>query len=289
MSAAAFQREFFVGPDPYPMYVQEWAGASDPDRPPLVFIHGGSHSGVVWTTAPDSKPGWARTLAGRGWRCFVVDWPGTGRSGCAPELLPALTIGHVAEAHAALLSEIGPSILIGHSIGASVGYKTAEIATENVIAIAALASSPTPNGGIRMDTVPLADPDRPVRSNREVMADRLGSSDRFPKTQFDTYYASLVPYAPRLRNGALGGGPGAVNDFRVDNVDALRDLPVLFLTADGDRVSPPDISSATADALGAEHVSLDVDWGLPGFGHMYPIETGNGAILDRVEHWLMTV
>lgn len=293
MTAARFVREFFVGPDPYPMYVQEWAREEDgsgggvPERPPLVFIHGGSHSGVVWTTAPGGEPGWARVLAGRGWRSFVVDWPGTGRSGCAPEALPDLTIGHIAEAQAALLAEIGPAILVGHSIGASIGYKTVELAPNRVVAIAALASSPTPNGGIPLDTVPMAGPDKPVRSNRVVMQERLGQSDRFPKDHFNNYFASLVPYGPRLRNGALGGGPGRVDDFRVHNVEALRRVPILFLTVDDDRVSAAEISRATADALGAEFVSLDRDWGLPGYGHMYPIERGNEAILEKIESWLL--
>ncbi len=284
-----FVREFFVGPDPYRMYVQEWAGLDDAaDRPPLVLIHGGSHSGVMWTTEPGGAPGWARRLAARGWRCFVVDWPGSGRSGCAPDDLPDLTIGHVAAAHAALVQETGPAFLIGHSIGAAVAYKVAEADTGAVLAIAALASAPLPNGGTAVQTVPAADPDRPVRSNRAVVEQRLASGDRFPKDALDSYFASLVPYGPRLRNGALGvGRPDEKDDFRIHNVDAVARLPVLFVTVDDDRVSPASASVRTAEALGAHFVSLDRDWGLPGFGHMFPIETGNGDILDRVEAWLL--
>lgn len=285
-----FVRDVFVGADPYPMYVQEWAGPGRDtgSRPPVVLIHGGSHSGVMWTTEPSGAPGWARRLAARGWRCFVVDWPGTGRSGCAPEALPGLSIDHVAAAHVALLDRIGPALLVGHSIGASVAYKTAEAASDSVRAIAALASSPTPNGGAAEQTVPAADPERPVRSNRAVMEQRLCSSDRFPEDCQDAYHASLVPYGPRLRNGALGVGQnGEDEDFRIHDVAAVRRVPILFLTVDDDRVSPASVSAKTADALGAQVVSLDRDWGLPGFGHMFPIETGNEAILDRVEGWLL--
>lgn len=293
-ASATFVREFFAGADPYSMYVQEWGPAEGPakemppsGKPPLVFIHGGSHSGVVWTTAPDGSPGWARILAARGWPCFVVDWPGSGRSGCVPADLPALGIDDVAAAVAHLLETIGPAILVGHSIGAAVSYKVAERMPGRVRAIAALGSAPTPNGGIQLHTVPIADPDKPVRSDRPSAEARLASSDLFPHASMDTYLASLVSCSPRIRNGALGGGrEGANEDFRVDDLDAVRAVPILFVTAVADRTSPPEVSHHTARALGAEIVSLDEDWGLPGYGHMFPIETGNNAILTRIEGWL---
>ncbi|MCW5771178.1 MAG: alpha/beta fold hydrolase [Rhodospirillaceae bacterium] len=297
MIEAGFVREFFAGAAPYPMYVQEWGPAGmktsggPATRPPLVFIHGGSHSGLVWTTAPDGSPGWARLMAARGWPSYVVDWPGSGRSGCEPEDLLALRLDDIAAAVAALLGSVGPAILIGHSIGAAVAYKTAERVPAQVRAIAALASAPTPNGGIRLDTVPVADPGKPVRSDRAGALARLASGTHFSMAHFDAYFASLVAYGPRIRNGALGGSSAgradANDDFRIDDVAALRRVPILFATVADDRTSPAVVSRATAQALGADFVSLDADWGLPGFGHMFPVETGNGAILDRIEAWLI--
>lgn len=51
---------------------------------PLIFIHGGSHTGVGWQTTPDGRPGWADYFVRRGWKVYNVDQPGRGRSNYVP-------------------------------------------------------------------------------------------------------------------------------------------------------------------------------------------------------------
>ncbi|RDA86189.1 hypothetical protein CP532_3494 [Ophiocordyceps camponoti-leonardi (nom. inval.)] len=47
---------------------------------PIIFIHGDWHTGQIWTTKPDGRPGWAAHFLYQGYRVFVVDLPASGRS-----------------------------------------------------------------------------------------------------------------------------------------------------------------------------------------------------------------
>lgn len=53
-------------------------------RHPLVFIHGGGHTGACWQMTPDGRPGWPDHFLGKGWPVYVVDQPGRGRSPAHP-------------------------------------------------------------------------------------------------------------------------------------------------------------------------------------------------------------
>jgi pimeloyl-ACP methyl ester carboxylesterase len=47
---------------------------------PVIFVHGGSHTGAGWQSTPDGRPGWADYFLGRGWPVYVVDQPGRAKS-----------------------------------------------------------------------------------------------------------------------------------------------------------------------------------------------------------------
>jgi hypothetical protein len=42
---------------------------------------------------------------------------------------------------------------------------------------------------------------------------------------------------------------------------------------------------AVAELLGTPHISVGKDWGLSGFGHRIPIESGSEEILKRCPDW----
>src|SRR4029077_10992414 len=121
--------EFYIS-DEHPMYVQRWGAAKDGSLR-VVLVHGGVHTGVCWTARPDGQPGWAQYLAERGWTAFVVDWPGVGRSAGTGTLIES-TAEHIVTALVAVVRKIGPTLLIGHSIGAALAAKVMEEASEQV-------------------------------------------------------------------------------------------------------------------------------------------------------------
>ncbi|KAM3440605.1 hypothetical protein MY4824_002053 [Beauveria thailandica] len=47
---------------------------------PIVLVHGDYHSSQIWLTKPDGDPGWASYFVGKGFRVYLVDLPGTGKS-----------------------------------------------------------------------------------------------------------------------------------------------------------------------------------------------------------------
>ena len=63
------------------MYVQSF----EPERPtkswPVVMIHGTGQTGNNFLATADGRPGWAHDFASRGYRVYVVDQVGRGRSG----------------------------------------------------------------------------------------------------------------------------------------------------------------------------------------------------------------
>jgi pimeloyl-ACP methyl ester carboxylesterase len=72
----------------------------------------------------------------------------------------------------------------------------------------------------------------------------------------------------------------------IHHTDKLTGLPSLVVASEQDALTPPSRTIAIADFLKADHIVLGVDWGLPGFGHLMPIERGNELITERVLDWL---
>jgi pimeloyl-ACP methyl ester carboxylesterase len=53
---------------------------------PIVLVHGGGGQGTDWMYTPDGRPGWATLLVQEGYKVYVVDRPGHGRSPFHPDL-----------------------------------------------------------------------------------------------------------------------------------------------------------------------------------------------------------
>src|SRR5438067_3532342 len=113
-------------------------------NPPIVFIHGGAHTGMCYLETPDGRPGWAPHVAGRGWMAIVPDWPGHGRSG-QPADFARMSGMRVVEAIEGLLEQTGPAVLVTHSMSGAFGWKLAELYPERVLAVVGVAPSPPGN------------------------------------------------------------------------------------------------------------------------------------------------
>ena len=53
---------------------------------PVVLVHGGGGQGTDWMGTPDGRPGWFQYLVQQGFKVYVVDRPGHGRSPLHPDL-----------------------------------------------------------------------------------------------------------------------------------------------------------------------------------------------------------
>jgi pimeloyl-ACP methyl ester carboxylesterase len=68
------------------MYVEYQIPAQVKHPYPIVLVHGGGGQGTDWMCCPDGRPGWATLLVQEGYKVYVVDRPGHGRSPYHPDL-----------------------------------------------------------------------------------------------------------------------------------------------------------------------------------------------------------
>lgn len=261
------------------MYVQRWGPAAASLR--VVLIHGGVHTGVCWTTRPDGQPGWVYCLAEQGWTAFVVDWPGVGRSAGTGTLLQS-TAGHVVKALVELVREIGPTLLIGHSFGAAIAAKVMDEAPKHVTGLISIA--PAPHGNIAGDRgrAPISS-DQLIAFDEAAMQRFFCNAQRFSRNSIDQYRRSLCAMSPGVFNAASSGNGS--RDLVIEDFAGIVSIPKLVVAGDNDQLVTLERSAAVAESLGAPHISVGKDWGLSGFGHMIPIETGSEEILKRCLDW----
>jgi pimeloyl-ACP methyl ester carboxylesterase len=270
--------EFYVG-DSNPMYVQNWrtdeASESSANDKRIVLVHGGAHTGMCWTRCPDGRPGWAQLLCDAGWSVYVIDWPGVGRSRHDDRHVgagPAPVVSGIVE----LLSQIGSATVFAHSIGAVLAMKAADIARGTVSAFAAIAPAPPANVPSPRGLVPT---DRALEFDLDEARKFLMNADQFPKEHEREYFRTLCDYSPTIMN-ALGSADGS-DTLWVDPA-TFASIPAVVLVGKQDHLTPPSLTQAIAAAVGMQHVIVDDDWNLPGFGHSIPIERDSNFVLGKL-------
>jgi pimeloyl-ACP methyl ester carboxylesterase len=72
------------------MYVEYMVPARVRKPFPIVLVHGGGGQGLDWMGTPDGRPGWLQHLVAEGYRVYVVDRPGHGRSPQHPDVHGAI-------------------------------------------------------------------------------------------------------------------------------------------------------------------------------------------------------
>jgi pimeloyl-ACP methyl ester carboxylesterase len=285
---------FFVGPEPFPMYVEYFIPAKPTHETPMVLIHGCCTTGAGFVSTPDGREGWAKYFVRQGWKTYVVDLPGHGRSPM-PENYPTMSLQRAVDDNVALVKKIGRSIFIVHSIGGMIGWKLCETVPNDVAAMIGVA--PVPPANMPKGSFPAASAigqsfvtsgpgqylpeDRPAWYKLGVAKDAFASATLFPSEAMDQYYASLVPESPRAINELMNeDGMGLTADPQ-----KFAKVPKLIITGDQDHRHPRAVDAEAAKFLGADHIYL-ADVGLPGHGHPMYLDKGNEKIAQLILDWL---
>ena len=71
------------------MYVEYLTPQNVTHPYPIIMIHGTGQTGTNFMGTPDGRPGWAHNFLARGYRVYVVDQVGRGRSGADPQIYGA--------------------------------------------------------------------------------------------------------------------------------------------------------------------------------------------------------
>jgi molybdopterin synthase catalytic subunit/pimeloyl-ACP methyl ester carboxylesterase len=275
------------------------------ERPTLVLLHGGGHTGTCWEITADGRPGWAYRFVAAGYPVAVPDWPGHGRSG---GLDPETISGEVVcQGLAGVIDAVeGPVVLVTHSMGGALGWRVAELRAARVRGIAGIA--PGPPGNIQphgetvqedADWVWISSPTRTAKiprqglsySERDFVTGKLiGASTQFPDGKLEDYAAMLSPVAARLlreRQNPAG------SQVRVHDPGCFRNKKVLVLTGENDLDHPRDIDGAVAEWLTEQGAKVSFVWladrGITGNGHMLMMEANSDVVADQVLDWLSGV
>jgi pimeloyl-ACP methyl ester carboxylesterase len=263
------------------MYVEHLAPARIDFPYPVVFVHGGVHTGVCWGTTPDGRPGWRDHFIRAGFDTYVVDQPFRGRS--APDLsglMPGLQPAPAPDA-----------VVIG-------GTKFAERLERG---------SPRFPGSFATQYAAQLWPDTAVLK---------GAADGMPARSDPRAGAALALLLQKLGKAVLvthsqGGHVGWMATLaQPDNVAAIvalepglttpglddpafPDIPVLIMW--GDRLpetavalSQRDVAQARAISRDRPKVVLDLlpEHGICGNGHMLMLEDNSDLLAERAINWL---
>lgn len=240
---------------------------------PLVLLHG------LWAGAWIFQD-WLGSAAARGWDVWAPNL--RGRAGSRPvEDLGAVGLPDMAADLTDVLSEIGPAVVVGYSMG---GLLTQMVAadpdTRHLVQAAALLCSVPPRGIVAMSGPVL-------RASPAYLRPMLRSTTFVPsRADADTIMMNELPAPDRDRwfprfiaDSGRAARQMATGAVRVDPHEVA--CPVLVVSCERDRISPPAIQPALVRRYGAAHLPI------AGHGHLVAIEPGweavESAILDRLE------
>jgi pimeloyl-ACP methyl ester carboxylesterase len=285
------ESNFFVGSGPYPMYVESFIPVNPSHKFPIVLIHGGVHTGAGYVSTPDGREGWAIYLVHHGWKTYVVDWPGHGRSPM-PEEFATMSLLRVVDDNVALLKKIGRAVVLVHSLSGTVGWKLCDTVPNQVAALVAIAPAPPANiaGGYATELLTRFSghnagryfpEDKPIWYTREAAQETFANASLFPAGVFDSYYSSLVPESPRALNELFNkDGMGLFVDPK-----KFASIPKVVITGDQDPRHSRAVDEKTALFVGAQHIYL-ADIGMAGHGHMMMLDKNNEKIAQLIIDWL---
>lgn len=285
-------------------YYDMLSPAQRTDKPPMVLIHGGAHTGSCFMTTADGRPGWAYAFATRGYEVVVPDWPGIGRSGYVP--FEALSGELVVQGLGQVLRSLDrPAIVMTHSMSGPFGWKLLELYGDRIASLVAIApggpgnvSAPTEFLSVTPEfaEVRLA-PGAPVlKVNRKqpfvpeaawASKKLVAGSTRFPREHLDAYLRQLNVIPPRLLLERVNFENSAprVRDFKW-----YQDKRVALIVGTEDPDHTPQIDRPIVDWLNkngakAEFIEL-ASKGVRGNGHMMMLESNSDQLADGIVAWL---
>ena len=248
--------------------------AADPQRPPLLFVHGGFCDSWYW------EPWFLPWFARQGYAAHALSLRGHGASGGYDTLFMAGLDDYAADVERIASSLPEPPVLIGHSMGAAVIERL--LATRPIRAAALLA--PVPPAGLLVVASRLAAerPDYMLQMNHldpgRITGQVLGV--------LRPYYFSDDVRPDILR--------AATRHIGQESSRALFDLslrlhwqlpergttPLFVMGAEGDRICTPEDVRATAHHHGVEPLIL------PGLAHMLMLENQWLRAAEPLARWL---
>lgn len=249
--------------------------------PDIVLVHGMFMNAESWA-------GWVDRFTARGFRVHAPSWPGHEGAPAdlrrdPPEILRALTLGEVIQAHRDLIAGLPEKpIVIGHSMGGLVAQR---LLNEDRAA-AAVAIDSAPPRKIFTTRWSFLKANLPVVNPFKGSAPFLFTPDQFryafcntaaPEQAQAMYEALVVPESRQVARGAAG--PDGAIDF------ARAHAPLLLISGERDNIVPYDLNEKNHRAY--THAGSVCAYRMfAGRDHALCGAAGWEEIADFVEGWL---
>lgn len=264
-------------------YVEYQVPADQKYAYPIIFMHGGAHSGAFWRTTPDGREGWFTSFTRRGFAVYAVDGPDRGRSGWDPTYRFAVTQGalpYTSLEPANIYSE--QSIWKAFRWGPSYGtpYSNTQFPLDHV-------------KDYLKEIQPSyhdANANALLQAGLEALIDKIGPCIIIGwSTGTGTAMVAATSSPARMQNVkavvGLEGYPGTQGNRPPDTLAAQ--IPFLGLNGDYLDPAPFEAYAAMLRSLGGDATSIHLpDVGLYGNGHTMAIEKNNEQIADLIENWI---
>jgi pimeloyl-ACP methyl ester carboxylesterase len=243
---------------------------AEPRPYPIVFLHG------LWAGSWIFRQ-WLEAAAERGWDAWAPNL--RGRAGSRPlDDLGAVGMADFADDLREVLIATGPAVLVGYSMGGLVAQMVAD--HPNVRALVLLCSVP-PRGIVGLSGPVLR---RSWRYLPAMVANRPFLPT--PQDNLSMTMNAMTPgeqerWLPRfIADSGKAARQMAIGAIKVDPAGVTA--PVLVVSAEHDRISPPAIQPKLVRRYGAEHLAV------ADHAHLVAIERGwertASATLDWAEH-----
>lgn len=294
------------------MYVQYQIPQNAIDQYPIVFVHGCCLTSKTWETTPDGRMGWYEYFTRRGFKTYMGEQVGRGRSG-----FDALTYQKVLTGD--LPGNKNPAILIAtdkfawsvfrwgdydtktpfkderfpmQTVG--VGKNSTLTFYKQVIpdlnSTLSEASSPTCADG----TCTPSDPNAPFNTpdNMALLANQLGGAILVGHSQSSGYptMAALRPNSSNVK-GIIQLETGCFSNLTAANIQVLKNIPILIMVGDHFTTAQPPATCVTMqkqikEAGGDMTFVALPDIGIHGNSHMFMQDNNNLQIADLIIKWI---
>jgi len=266
------------------IYVQRLMPAVRDFPLPVLFIHGGMHSGVTWETTPDGREGWQTLFVRGGFETLVIDQAWRGRS--APDLTGLNPFAKVEE-------EVGPV----HTCGMAMGRRFARGGWRFPMdQLQTYAAQLWPDffvpEAIGRGLPGLSDPrNQPPLA---ALLDRVGPVVLVTHSQGGDVGWTLAKARPDKVRAILAVEPALTTPGLGD--PDFPDIPVCVmwgdnLPEDARTLSLKDVALARAVAARRPNVVVDLlpEHGISGNGHMLMMEDNNADLAERAMSWFRSL
>lgn len=294
------------------MYVQYQIPKNTIDEYPIVFVHGCCLTSKTWETTPDGRMGWYEYFTRKGFKTYMGEQVGRGRSGFDALTYQKVLVGDLpGSKNPAILiatdkfawnvfrwgdydtktpfkDERFPMQTVGIGKNATLDFYKQVIPDLN--STLSEAASPTCADG---NCTP-SDPNAPFNSpdNMATLANQLGGAILVGHSQ-----SSGFPTMAALRPGSMGVRgiiqleTGCFANLTAANLKVLKNIPILIMVGDHFTTPQPPASCVTMqkqikDAGGDMTFVALPDIGIHGNSHMFMQDNNNLQVADIIISWI---